>query len=203
MAARILLSCLTEQVSAAMKKILVSVLSQIIPIMIGVYLGFALNNFGESQKLNRKLDTYTEMLKNEISDNLDQVQGVQEYHVSLGEDFQKLLRSEDLTTAFREYTFMGLKPGFVNNSAYNTGIQTGIIQEFPLEQIQSINRLYTLQNRYTTFNDNLISTFMSQKFPETESEIRSMLISMVMNMNDIRGFESELVGFYSDILEEI
>ena len=43
------------------KKIAESIIYQIIPIMIGVYLGFAINNFGESRKINKQKTVFTKI----------------------------------------------------------------------------------------------------------------------------------------------
>ncbi len=169
--------------------------------MIGVYLGFALNNFGENQKTKQQVRTYKEMLRNEIVENLEGIAEVSPYHIKLSKDFSKLLQSEDLKKEFGAYNLQGLQPGVVYNSAYKTGIQTGIIQEFDLNLVQILNRCYTLQEKYNSFNESMISSSQSRKFPETESEIRSLLIITGMSMNDIKYFEVKLKQQYEKILE--
>ena len=186
-----------------MKKTIWNFIGQMIPVMIGVYLGFALNNFGEAQKVKSQAGVYKQMLKNEISQNLEEIKGTYAYHEKLAEDINALAKNEDLKKAFGEFSFKGLQPGLVNDSAYNTGIQTGIIQHFDLEFIQSLNRLYALQKKYDAFNESMISSFLAQKFPETESEIKSMLIAVSMNMNDVLNFEHELEKFYTAILNKL
>ena len=56
-----------------MKKIALNVLNQIIPIMIGVYLGFALNNFGEDRQLKRQANTFRNMLRTAIGENVEEL----------------------------------------------------------------------------------------------------------------------------------
>ncbi len=135
----------TEGKSSKLKSAFYSGLLQMLPIMFGVYLGFALNNFGEQQKINRQKDTYEQMLKNEIEDNLKQVKKVSVYHKKITNDFLTIRESKDIKSAFDNYTMTGIRPGIVNSSAYETGIQTGIIQEFDLEIIQYLNKLYNYQ----------------------------------------------------------
>lgn len=186
-----------------MKKILSNVLNQIIPIMIGVYLGFAVNNFGENRKVRQQVKTYQEMLRIELEENLKSLEQVKDYHINLSETFSNLLASDQIEKDFESTNFQGLKPGFVSSSAYQTGLQTGIIQEFDLNFVQTLNRCYTLQDKYNTFNENLLSSFQSTKYPEKVDEIRSFLITMRMNMNDIRYFEQDLQRQYSLILEAL
>lgn len=186
-----------------MKKGILNFLNQIIPVMIGVYLGFALNNFGEEQKLKRQTNAYKEMLKIELEENILAIDKVKPYHLDLSTNFREILKSSDIVDEFNSFKFMGLQPGFVNRGAFDTGIQTGIIQDFNLTVIQKLNKLYALQGVYTRYNENMINSFSTQKFPETEDEIKSMLRVMTMNMNDIHTFESDLLESYKDILKDL
>ena len=183
-----------------MKNMLLTGLKEIIPVMIGVYLGFALNNYGETRKLDQEKITYMEMLKTEIQQNLKSLEAASIYHEQITNDFDSIAQSENVKKSFDEYQLRGLRPGFVNRSAYETGIQTGIIQSFDLKIVQILNKLYTLQRKYDKFNENMLSGFLAQKFPETSSEIKNMLKVMNMNMNDVNNFERELIAFYKDIL---
>lgn len=169
--------------------------------MIGVYLGFALNNFGEERKERKQFKDYQVMLKTELQDNLTQIDSVQQYHIDLRNDLQKIFRSDQMVEDFQQYTFRGLQPGIVGNSAYETGIQSGLNHHFSLEIMQNVNRVYTLQQVYSNFNDNLIQSITSKKFPETEEEIRSMLRTTIMYMNDIQSFESQLIERYAELLK--
>ena len=110
------------------------------------------------------------------------------------------MKSPDIKEAFGKYTFKGLRPGFVNESAFNTGIQTGIIQQFELGLIQELNRLYTFQEKYNTHNESMVNSRLERAFPESEKEIRSTMISMMMNMNDLQSFEKNLIEQYKEIL---
>ncbi len=186
-----------------MKKLIISVFTQILPVMLGVYLGFALNNFGESQKIKREKKVFREMLRNEIKENLASIKDVYAYHLKFSKDSDAIRKSPDVKKAFDEYEMRGLRPGFVNQSAYKTGIQTGIIQEFDLELIQVLNRLYTLQENYTTYNEMMMNSFLSRKFPETESEIKNTIQILMMNMNDLDNFEKNLENFYTKVLEDL
>lgn len=174
-----------------------------LPVMLGVYLGFALNNYGENRKLAQQITTYKQMLSNEITGNLEQVEGVLEYHEKLKTEFQEILNSEEVLKEFQSYKFKGIRPGMVNRSAYETGLQTGIIQELDLELVQRVNQLYTYQSKYTKMNESILNNFIGQDYPETKSAAENMLIGLNMSMNDILQFETELPSFYRKILEKL
>ncbi len=184
-----------------MKKFLKSLIYQMFPVMLGVYLGFALNNYGENRKLAEQKSVYKQMLVNEITGNLTQVEEALLYHKQLKTDFREILDSENILKSFQSYSLKGLRPGMVNSSAYETGLQTGVIQELDLELIQLINRLYTYQEKYNAINESILDNFIAQSYPETEKEIENILIGLNMSMNDILQFETDLPIFYKKILE--
>lgn len=186
-----------------LKKIVDNIVHQIIPIMIGVYLGFALNNFGESRKLAKQKTVFTKMLFNEVKDNRREVAEKDVYHLKLKQDFIEIRESEDVKAAMKAYRMTGLRPGLVSSSAYDTGIQTGIIQEFDLTLIQLLNRLYNYQNKYNSYNENMVNSLFSNGFPETEKEIKDMLTMTIMSLNDVESFERELQDFYQGVLNEL
>lgn len=185
------------------RKTILGILAQILPVMLGVYLAFALNNYGENKSLEKDKSHYLELLKNEISINKKEIEGVIPYHLQLQEDFSEILKSKSIKEWFDNNNFGGIRPGFTNQSAYETGMQTGLIQHFDLKFIQQINSLYNLQDGYQEFNKTVINSFVNRKFPETEKEMESLLISMVMNLNDINSFEKRLISFYDSVLEEM
>ena len=49
----------------------------------------------------------------------------------------------------------------------------------------------------------MINSFLSKGIPETEKEYKNVLISTVMNLNDIKYFEQELQDFYQTILKHL
>jgi hypothetical protein len=183
------------------KQVIGSLLGQILPIMFGVYLGFAMNNYGERLRLNNQADVYRSMLVNEIKENHQAIISVHDYHKKLVADFDTLLTQESIAESFRSSNFRGFRPGFVSSSAYDTGVQTGIIQELGLELVQTLNRLYTLQGKYNRFNENMVSSFLSNTYPETNAEVRGVIASASMSMNDVVYFEQELVSYYEQLLD--
>ncbi len=193
----------TNKKNSKLKTALLSGLLQILPVMFGVYLGFALNNFSEQKKINRQKSIYEQMLKNEIQDNLKEVEKVSAYHEKLTKDINDIINSKDVKKAFNDYKMTGLRPGMVNSSAYNTGIQTGIIQEFDLKTIQNLNKLYNFQKKYDGYNEKMLEFFISEDVPETERQIKNLLINLSMGMNDIENFESGLEKYYQLMLDKL
>jgi len=65
-----------------MKKLITESFIQIIPVMIGVYLGFAFNNFGEQRKLEKQKAVFQQM-----NDILAFENGLTEYNMGILENF--------------------------------------------------------------------------------------------------------------------
>jgi hypothetical protein len=193
----------TNKDFSKIKSALLSGLLQILPVMFGVYLGFALNNFSEQKKTDRQKNVYEQMLKNEIQDNLEEIKKASIYHDKITKDFRTIANSKDIKTDFNDYTMTGLRPGMVNSSAYNTGIQTGIIQEFDLKIIQNLNKLYNYQRKYDTYNEQMLNSFLTTDFPETEQDIKNLMINLSMGMNDVENFERELQQYYQLMLDKL
>lgn len=184
-----------------MKKHLINIIIQIIPVMIGVVLGFMISNYAENQKIKKKHIQYVEILKNEIKQNLASIEASIPYHEQLKNDFKEMSRSKNIMDDFSNYTMRGLRPGQVDRSAFETGIQTGIIQEFSLDEIQKINKLYAIQKSYDTFNNSMIEALLNQSFPDNQSDMKAIATKIIMNMNDVLPKEYTLQEFYKKILE--
>ncbi len=173
---------------------------QIIPVMIGVYLAFAVSNFAENRKVKNEKDVFTKMLYNEISANLKTVDRSLPYHLKLKGDFRTIARAEKSFEEIQKYTFQGLRPPRLNNGAYQTGVQTGILKDFDLEFVQQINRLYTLQESKVEFNNDILASMLATGFPKNDADARELASSTIINLNDILAGEIELQQMYCDIL---
>ena len=187
----------------SISKLISAILIQILPVMIGVYLGFALNNFGEEQKTKNKTEVYRSILAAEVNQNLAAIKEVKDYHIELSNRLNELLNSPKITDAFKTFRFNGIRPAKISRSAFDTGIQTGIMQEFKIPLIQELNSLYAYQQRLDDFNANMVNSLASQKFPETEKEIRNLATILSISLNDIKVYESRLESDYQSILQEL
>ncbi len=137
-----------------MKKKLFELIMQIIQVMIGVYFGFVISNWGEQQKNISKSRVLNENIKKEMSINKSKLDAVIEYHKILRDSSSVYLRkfSKNKLDKPPAY-FKGVQTPTLIESAYNTGIQTGIITIFEIDKIQALNQLYIFQKEYNKFKD--------------------------------------------------
>jgi len=173
-----------------------------IPVMIGVFLGFSLNNFAENKKLQKHLVNLDKMLQLEILNNQENINHTYDYHAQLKKDLEVINKSDDIMKAVGAFQFKGLRPGNIDQSAFETGVQTGIIQEMEIHKVLNINKLYNLQKSYSSFNESMMSAILNKDFPQTENETEKFVTSLIMNMNDELGFEGRLKRMYTEVLKE-
>lgn len=66
-----------------MKKKIGEIILQIIPVMIGVYLGFIVSNWSETNKTNSQTELIRKNIVAEIKSNKSKIKQVLEYHVMI------------------------------------------------------------------------------------------------------------------------
>jgi len=119
-----------------MKKKISELILQIIPVMIGVYLGFVVSNWGDQQKRKSQSIVFVINIKNEIEINNDKLQSVIDYHKILRDSSRFYLSNSSIKPLTKPPNFFrGIQTSTLIESAYNTGNQTGIISEFEMNKI--------------------------------------------------------------------
>ncbi len=176
---------------------------EMIPVMLGVYFAFALNDYSEQRKTNNQFAEYKALIKKEVTQNLERLKPNFEYHKNFKDDLVSITESDEPFQSFKEYKMQGLRPGFVSKSAYQTGVQTGIIQEFDLDMIQNINNLYTFQSKYDEYNKSLLAGFINKNIPQNDDEVVTVAANLIMSMNDVIISEENLITFYTELLKRL
>lgn len=180
-----------------MKKKIADILLQIIPVMIGVYLGFVISSWADTNKRKKESAKMVENILFEISSNEKKIKAVAEYHVMVRDS--SLHYANTTEKVGKPKFFEGTRIFTLTNSAYNTGIQTGIINELPLEHIQQLNQLYTYQDEYNNFSNILMSGLINKKFSDKEEDIRDIAMYLSLTMYDVILKEKGLLKEYEEI----
>jgi len=179
-------------------------LFQVIPVMIGVFLGFLVSSWAESSKNEEKTELFLESLIAEIETNQTQIEKVYDYHVMLKDSVQyhvaQSYKKDENKSLRKPKFFKGIRMFPLMDSAYETGIQTGLINGLSLEQIQKINQVYTLQEFYNGYHDKMMAGFMSQ---DPLKDIDKMVRFLAISMTDVVLRERELKSQYIELLEEL
>lgn len=189
-----------------MKKKIGEIILQIIPVMIGVYLGFVVSNWSEMNKTKSQ----TELLRNnivaEIESNKTKISEVLEYHIMLRDSSQFYQKTIDIDIKKTPPYFKGTRTMTLINSAFDTGIQTGLINRLKFEEIQAINNIYTRQSAYKNFNNLILSglmTLMTTDFQENDKGEKKFYSYLAMTMTDVVIQENRLIQNYEELLEKI
>lgn len=183
-----------------MKKTLREIVLQIIPVMIGVYLGFVVSDWAEARKRESQARLFLESIRSEIASNRDVLEMVREYHVMLRDSSQAWASG---TLRGKPRFFEGTRMMKLTSSAYQTGIQTGIINELPLAKIQSLNTLYTFQHEYNEFGTLMMASLIEKDFSDNPGDIRKIAQFLAVTMTDVAIKETDLLKGYEALLQEL
>ncbi|MBR9920255.1 MAG: hypothetical protein GYB31_05390 [Bacteroidetes bacterium] len=182
-----------------MKKTIGSLLLQIIPVMIGVYLGFVVSNWGENREREKQKQILSQTIQEELKSNQSKIEAVLEYHIMLRDSARS---NTQASLKGRPDYFKGTRLANLTSSAYETGMQTGIINEMPLDQLQELNQVYTVQEFYQEFSNILMSGLMTMDFTENNENFRKINNFLAVSMTDIVIQERQLLEHYSRFLNE-
>jgi hypothetical protein len=184
-----------------MKKTLGNFLLQTIPVMIGVYLGFVISNWSKNNQTKRQADILATNLISEIETNKAHLAQVFDYHVILRDSSRYYANPNNPIS--KPGFFQGSRVMKLSFSAYNTGIQTGIINELPLDLIQQINHLYTLQQDYNDYGDMMMASLINKDFSPREEDVRKIAQFLAVTMTDIVIKERELIDNYQRMADRL
>ncbi|HEY9113353.1 MAG TPA: hypothetical protein VIN10_01555 [Bacteroidales bacterium] len=170
---------------------------QIIPVMIGVYLGFIVSNWSESKQQDSKKKLLIENIISEIKDNKNNINMVVDYHEMLRDSSRYFLKSgKNQIPSF----FRGVNTLTLTNSAFETGIQTGLLNELSIDKIQSLNRVYASQKAYNEFCNILLSGLINMDFMDNEESIQKILQFLSISMTDVAIKERHLLKEYENVI---
>ncbi len=179
------------------KKKIGEIIIQIIPVMIGVYLGFLVSDRADVKKRKNQSKILVENILSEIASNSEKIAGVKDYHIMVLDSSRFYSNPNNKIKSIRFY--QGTKTVALGGSAYNTGIQTGILNELPLEKIQSLNQLYTLQSTYNDYAKLILAGFLDKDFSNNEESIRNIARFISITMADVVSLEQMLTDEYESV----
>lgn len=182
------------------KKKIGELLFQIIPVMIGVYLGFIVSNWSENKQQNTKKKILIENIISEIHENKNNIIEVVPYHEMLRDSSRYYIKSD---IAKMPPFFKGVNTLTLIDSAFETGVQTGLLNELPIDIIQSLNRVYTFQKSYNEFCNILLSGLINMDLMENEESIKRILQYLSISMTDVAIKERQLLNDYEKVLNYI
>ncbi len=178
-----------------MKKQIFNLFLQIIPVMIGVYLGFAVTNWSEQQDRAKDTKTFVKIVAQELGINKAKIESVLDYHKMLRDSARHYIETGKQFSGQPDF-FQGIRTQNLLLSSYNTGTQTGIINELELTKIQRLNLVYGSQKDYNEFTKMVLSSLINMDFDDTTKSNNRILKFMAVSMTDIVIKEESLLKGY-------
>ena len=178
-------------------------LLRVLPVMIGVYLGFVLSNWNEGQKRKHQVEVLKESILQEIEFNTEALKRKVEYHAYLKDSVEYYLEMADSLEAKKPNFFQGLQITPLVSSAYQTGNQTGIITELKMNTILKLNQLYTYQNDYNDYVKITMAGFINKDFTDKRENVYQILHFLSITMTDLEIKERDLIKNYDNIKQNL
>lgn len=172
---------------------------QIVSVMIGVFLGLIVSNWSENKKERTKAKQLIENIDTEITTNKNRILQVINYHKMLRDSSQFYLERPEITIQKSGF-FKGVNTLTLYNSAFDTGVQTGLINELPLDELQAINEVYTVQRSYEDFSNLLLGGMITLDFDESPKSTQRILSFLSVTMTDVVIKEEQLIESYNKAL---
>lgn len=180
-----------------MRKKIGELIFQMIPVTLGVYLGFAISDWAENDRSREQAEVLVQNVITEIESNQAQLNLVLEYHEMIQDSSSVYARMPVLTK--RPRFFKGVRVMKLTQSAYQTGIQTGIINELSIDKIEKLNQLYTFQEDYNQYTSQMMASLISKDFSESEEDVRKIMRFLSITMTDVTFKEKDLLARYDEI----
>jgi hypothetical protein len=165
-----------------------------------ILLALGVNQWVDKRKQRETTERALTAIHAEIVGNADRVRERLPYHEKLEAD---LRRADSLGIVHRYSDFKHAAPewsGFENpefdGTAWQTALTLGAAQNMGFDTLQTLSRLYTLQNRFDQYNVASIPTFDFSD-PAMSSTIRRMLVYV----STVRTNEDTLLNRYAAALK--
>lgn len=184
-----------------MKKRLLELFWQIIPVMIGVYLGFMISNWSENRRDRSDSEKLRKNLRIEIESNRNIINDRLTYHIMLRDSARALSRSQSDNPSFR--FFEGTKIKSLAQGVFDSGAQTGLMNNLPLETIARLNKMYTFQQEYNEYGFLILNGMINMELSTEVEALKKIGNFLAITMTDIVISEQELLNGYEKLLEEL
>lgn len=128
--------------------------------------------------------------------NQERLEGIVDYHTMVRDSSQ--IYSDPSFPIKKANFFRGTRVSKLVSSAYETGIQTGVINELSLDELQAINSLYTFQKDYNAYGGIILSSLINKDFSSEEEDMRKVARFLYVTMTDVVALENGLIGAFKE-----
>lgn len=178
-------------------------IGEILLIVVGILIALYLQNRNETKKTEVMVTTTLNIIKTEINKNKKSIELAIDYHDLLRDTLPKVTppkNEEEIKSKLGFWRGMGTER--LQNSAFQTCIQSGVSREFNTELLQSLNELYTLQESYNKYNENSMQIFFNADFSDIDN-FKKIMASVYTVISDLEYSEGNLLSNYNTCLQKI
>lgn len=201
---------MSENSSNEKPTFLSNALLQIIPVMIGVFLGLWANNWSEDRKQIKMETQVLQRIKQDIESNKKQLENVIDYHRSLSDSVKVIMEKGDFEILQKTrleigrdnpYSIWeGTRTGRLRDAGYQTAIVTGVLAELDFEMVSLLSEIHQDELNYANMSNNYLQTAINM-------DVETRLIDQILFVNsfsiDITYVEEDLIRLYDLTLEKM
>lgn len=178
-------------------------LGEILLIVLGIVIALQLQNWNEANKTAEATQLTLDRIKKEIVTNQQKIKRVHEYHKMVKDTLQKIKTPKTEDEVKKALSFWrGLQIPRMQESAFQTAIQTGVSKDVNVNLLESLNALYTSQSSYNEFSKTASQGLYNKDFSDVQN-FKKIAIFLNMTMVDLYYFETELNYQFQKCLQEI
>ena len=173
----------------------VIVVFEIFSIVFGVLIALWVNNYRETAKEGRLVNTAMQNIEKEIIANKESVESVLDYHRKLKQDLDKITSDAEANS----FTFTGYRPPLLFNSSFETAKATGVFGLMEYDLAAELNNVYASQKLV----DDLFKLYLQGMIINPEFSMRRDLLvarTISFSFNDILPAEERLIQIYESVL---
>ncbi len=178
-------------------------LGEVLLIVVGIVIALQLQNWNEANKTTEATQLTIDRIKKEILSNQKKIKQVYDYHKMVSDTLQKIKTpktEEEVESALSFWR--GLRIPRMQESSFQTAIQTGVSKNIDIDLLESLNTLYTFQSSYNDFSKTASQGLYNKDFSEVEN-FKKIAIFINMTMVDLYYFESDLNRLFQKCLRKI
>ncbi|MFD2568481.1 DUF6090 family protein [Pseudotenacibaculum haliotis] len=178
-------------------------LGEVLLIVVGIVIALQLQNWNEANKTTEATQLTIDRIKKEILSNQKKIEQVYDYHKMVSDTLQKIKTpktEEEVESALSFWR--GLRIPRMQESSFQTAIQTGVSKNIDIDLLESLNTLYTFQSSYNDFSKTASQGLYNKDFSEVEN-FKKIAIFINMTMVDLYYFESDLNRLFQKCLHKI
>jgi hypothetical protein len=139
------------------------ILIEIGAIVVGVLLGFTLNEWRENRNNQKIADSVLHTIAAEMNYNHRQIEGSFAYYHAIRAKIDSVYRADpERAGAMYGYQLVGWRGAMtpmLRSSAYQMALMTGIVKDIPFETANALSNIYTVQSILEKLDDATIINF--------------------------------------------